>query len=54
MTWRREAMRALGQGATREQASDAAWQAIGMAPPATQVETNHDTAALARQIGTSA
>lgn len=53
MTWRREAMRALGQGATREEASDGAWRSIGMEPPPAEINRSHDAQLLAAQVAGS-
>ena len=50
--WRKESLRALGQGATREQAAAHAWQSIGMTPPP-QIATEHHTVNT-NQIGASA
>lgn len=50
--WRKASLHALGQGATREQASEYAWRAIGMTPPPPAI-TEHHTVSI-DQIGATA
>ena len=47
--WRKASLHALGQGATREQASEYAWCVIGMTPPPIAI-TEHHTVSI-DQIG---
>lgn len=50
--WRKESLRALGQGATREQASEYAWRSIGMTPPPPAIAEHHTV--NINQIGATA
>lgn len=47
--WRKESLRALGQGATREQARDYAWHAINMTPPPQVEAARRDVHTLTKE-----
>jgi hypothetical protein len=51
--WRREALRQIGMGATRDQASVAAWHAIGMTPPPPEIDEPHAARLLVDQVAGS-
>ena len=50
--WRKASLHALGQGATREQASEYAWRTIYMTPPPTVITEHHTV--NTNKIGTRA
>ena len=50
--WRKASLHALGQGATREQASEYAWRTIYMTPPPTVITEHHTV--NTNQIGATA
>lgn len=51
--WRREALRQIGMGATRDQASAAAWKSIGMDPPPPEIDEPHAASLLVAQVAGS-